>query len=92
MVLDVVAGPDSKDSTCIPSTSRRSAGDGDGGFASGLLSAAAAASGSSGPLEGVTVGIPREFNVEELGENAIEIDIEIDNSAALPFLRRAPAC
>lgn len=68
MVLDIIAGPDSKDSTCIPSTSR---GGGDGGFASGLLEAAAAPP-SSGPLEGVTVGIPREFNAEELGETNVE--------------------
>ena len=66
MVLDVIAGPDSRDSTCLPS------GGGQGGFASFLLDqcgrdqGAAAAAGS--PLEGVTVGIPKEFNVEELGE------------------------
>lgn len=64
MVLDVIVGPDSKDSTCIPAGSR-SGGD---GFASGLLDAAAAAEGSAWPLEGVTVGIPKEFNVEELGK------------------------
>lgn len=67
MVLDVMAGPDSKDSTCIPAKNR--SGGGGGGFASGLLGAmAAAAAESSWPLQGMTVGIPREFNVEELGE------------------------
>lgn len=65
MVLDVIAGPDPKDSTCIPAGNRSSGG---GNFASGLLAAAAAAKGSACPLEGVTVGIPKEFNVEELGE------------------------
>ncbi|CAM9205011.1 unnamed protein product [Laminaria digitata] len=66
MVLDVIAGPDSRDSTCVPS------GGGQGGLASALLDqcgrdqGGAAAAGSS--LEGVTVGIPKEFNVEELGE------------------------
>ncbi|CAN0361886.1 unnamed protein product, partial [Ectocarpus fasciculatus] len=64
MVLDVVAGPDSKDSTCIPYG--KSSGGGGGGFASDLHGAAAAAGSSSWPLEGVTVGIPKEFNVEEL--------------------------
>ncbi|CBN78968.1 glutaminyl-tRNA synthase [Ectocarpus siliculosus] len=63
MVLDVVAGPDSRDSTCIPAGKGRAGG---GGFASDLLGAAAAGSSSSWPLEGVTVGIPKEFNVEEL--------------------------
>lgn len=71
MVLDVIAGPDSKDSTCIPvgSSSNR----GGGGFAAGLLegSLAADVTGSSWPLKGVTVGIPREFNVEELGETDV---------------------
>lgn len=64
MVLDVIAGPDSKDSTCLPAGSRSGGG---GGFASGLLGAAAAA-GFSRPLDGMTVGVPRDFNVEELGE------------------------
>ncbi|CAM9418205.1 unnamed protein product [Hapterophycus canaliculatus] len=69
MVLDVIAGPDSRDSTCIPPGSSNSSSNGSsGGFASELLEASlvAAAAGSSWPLKGVTVGIPREFNVEEL--------------------------
>ncbi|CAM9694584.1 unnamed protein product [Pylaiella littoralis] len=67
MVLDVIVGPDSKDSTCIPAGSR-SGGD---GFASGLLDAAVAAEGSAWPLEGATVGIPKEFNVEELADAGV---------------------
>ena len=72
MVLDIIAGPDSKDSTCIPARSRSRSGGGcgggDGGFASRILWAAEAAAEMSSPLEGMTVGIPREFNVKELGE------------------------
>ena len=65
MVLDVIAGPDSRDSTCLPS------GGGQGGFASALLDQCGRGQGraaTGSPLEGVTVGIPQEFNVEELGE------------------------
>lgn len=70
MVLDVIAGPDSNDSTCIPSGSAGGSERGGGGFASALLGAGAQNEGGAipGSLEGVTVGIPREFNVEELGE------------------------
>ncbi|CAN0227739.1 unnamed protein product [Scytosiphon promiscuus] len=65
MVLDVIAGHDSRDSTCVPAGSSSSSGGG-GSFASNLLEASLAAAESSWPLKGVTVGIPREFNVEEL--------------------------
>ncbi|CAM9362906.1 unnamed protein product [Ascophyllum nodosum] len=62
MVLDVIAGPDAKDSTCLP---HGCAGD----FASGLLRNSRDCA-LGGWLEGVTVGIPKEFNVEELDAGA----------------------
>lgn len=63
MVLDAIAGPDSRDSTCI-----RMNGAGYD-FTSALLSEYGEGCSS---LEGMTVGIPEEFNVKELGETRIE--------------------
>ena len=64
MVLDVIAGPDAKDSTCLP---HGCAGD----FASGLLRNSRDCA-LGGWLEGVTIGIPKEFNVEELGKRNVQ--------------------
>lgn len=60
MVLDVIAGPDANDSTCLPTGCP-------GGFALALLGDRWDGT-LDGCLEGVTVGIPKDFNVEELGE------------------------
>lgn len=67
MVLDAIAGPDSKDSTCIPAGSSGGPGE---SFASALGGPCAqgTSGGVTGSLEGITVGIPREFNVKELGK------------------------
>lgn len=72
MILDVIAGPDDRDSTCVPPSSAGGAGveGAVGNFTRSLLDASGkdGACSSVGLLEGVTVGIPKEFNVEELGE------------------------
>lgn len=65
MVLDVIAGPDANDSTCLPSGYP-------GGFALALLGGRWDGK-LDGCLEGVTVGIPKDFNVKELGERDTSI-------------------
>lgn len=75
MVLDVIAGPDARDSTCVqsgaagwPLAGDSCEGDGrSGGLARALLDAGDGGS-AAGTLDGVTVGIPIEFNVDGLRE------------------------
>lgn len=72
MVLDVIAGADSRDSTCAPPGAGGwpiyGSGDGGGGGLARALVDASRGDGAAGILEGVTVGIPVEFNVEGLRE------------------------